>query len=157
MTDREISDRTGVIAPPVRIFLGFLILGLVIDFMWPAWVLGIRLRVVAGLVFIPAGGALAAWSFATLRAHGTTGNPGGGVSAMVRDGPFQFTRNPIYVAMILLYLGAALTLGGLATLLTLVPVFVIMHVGVVLREEAYLERKFGADYADYKAAVRRWV
>ena len=73
------------------------------------------------------------------------------------DGVYRFTRNPMYLAMALLYLGAALATDSTLTRALLPPLFASVQVGVVSREERYLERKFGDDYRRYRAAVRRWL
>mgnify|MGYP003637185797 CR=1 FL=1 len=72
-------------------------------------------------------------------------------------GLFAFSRNPMYVAMVVLLFGLAFA-GNTLWILTATVGFVgVMHYGVILREEAYLERLFGATYADYRARVRRWI
>jgi protein-S-isoprenylcysteine O-methyltransferase Ste14 len=75
----------------------------------------------------------------------------------VTDGPFRYTRNPIYVALTLFYLGIGVVLNALWVLLLIVPLIVVMQLGVITREERYLERKFGDEYLRYKARVRRWL
>lgn len=78
-------------------------------------------------------------------------------TAIVTDGLFRFSRNPIYVSDLLLYVGLSLALNTWWAL-ALTPVLVlIMNVGVIAREEAYLERKFGNEYLRYKQQVRRWL
>jgi protein-S-isoprenylcysteine O-methyltransferase Ste14 len=78
-------------------------------------------------------------------------------TAIVTKGPFRYSRNPLYVSLTLLYLGVALIINVLWIVLLVVPVLVVMQRGVIGREEAYLERKFGEKYLSYKARVRRWV
>ena len=78
-------------------------------------------------------------------------------AAIVVRGPFRFSRNPIYLAMLLLQLGVgiwanSLWFFGLASLFVM-----FLWWGVISREERYLERKFGAEYVSYKAGVRRWL
>ncbi len=73
------------------------------------------------------------------------------------DGVYGYTRNPMYVAMALFYGAIAVAVDSLITLLFLVPLLIVVHYGVVLREERYLERKFGDAYRHYKSAVRRWI
>jgi protein-S-isoprenylcysteine O-methyltransferase Ste14 len=63
----------------------------------------------------------------------------------------------MYVAMALFYAAIALAADSLITLLFLVPLLIVVHHGVVLREERYLEAKFGDQYRRYKAKVRRWI
>jgi len=78
-------------------------------------------------------------------------------TTIVDTGPYRFTRNPIYLAMLLGLIGLAIALNSLWLLLTLVPFVLVIRYGVVAREEAYLERKFGEDYRRYRARVRRWL
>ena len=78
-------------------------------------------------------------------------------TTIVDTGPYRFTRNPIYLGMVLGLLGLTIALNSLWLLLTLVPFALVIRYGVVAREEAYLERKFGDDYRRYRARVRRWL
>lgn len=73
------------------------------------------------------------------------------------SGPYRFTRNPIYIGLSAVYLGIAALAGSLWIALMLVPALFILQFGVVLREEAYLERRFGDDYRAYRARVPRWI
>ena len=66
-------------------------------------------------------------------------------------------RNPVYLGMFLGQTGLAIGLNSLWVLAMLVPFYLVIRYGVVAREEAYLERKFGKTYLDYKSRVRRWV
>jgi protein-S-isoprenylcysteine O-methyltransferase Ste14 len=77
--------------------------------------------------------------------------------ALVTDGLYRFSRNPIYVALTTSYLGIAIAADSLWTAALVVPVLVVMRVGVIAREEAYLARKFPDAYPAYKARVRRWL
>jgi hypothetical protein len=74
-----------------------------------------------------------------------------------RQGPYCFTRNPIYLGMMLGLVGLAIAFDSLWLLVMLVPFFLVIRYGVVAREEAYLERKFGEVYRRYRACVRRWL
>ncbi|HWQ69571.1 MAG TPA: isoprenylcysteine carboxylmethyltransferase family protein [Patescibacteria group bacterium] len=90
------------------------------------------------------------------RAH-TPINPYKATTAVVTGGLFRFSRNPIYVSDTLIYVGLSLALNAWWAL-ALTPVVVwIMQVGVIVREEEYLERTFGEDYLRYKRQVRRWL
>jgi protein-S-isoprenylcysteine O-methyltransferase Ste14 len=88
---------------------------------------------------------------------GTKPEPWKPSSALVSDGVYRFTRNPMYLGMVLLYAGIALIAGGPLTAAALVPVFLIFNVYVIAREEAYLERRFGDEYAAYRSHARRWL
>jgi protein-S-isoprenylcysteine O-methyltransferase Ste14 len=72
-------------------------------------------------------------------------------------GPYQITRNPIYIGFVLAYFGLAVMLTSVWVLLLLIPVLMILQRGVVEREEDYLERQFGEAYRRYKARVPRWL
>ena len=93
-------------------------------------------------------------------ACGTAGespNPAEPTRTLVVNGPFQFTRNPLYLAMTLIYFGIALAFSSLWALVLLVGVLVIMDRSVIASEEQYLQRSFGERYMQYKARVRRWL
>ena len=90
------------------------------------------------------------------RAH-TSVDPMKPTTALVTEGAFRYSRNPIYVALTLLYVGVALLINALWILLLVVPALVVLRYGVIAREEAYLTRKFGDAYRQYTAQVRRWL
>jgi protein-S-isoprenylcysteine O-methyltransferase Ste14 len=74
-----------------------------------------------------------------------------------KDGPFQFSRNPIYLAMFVLVIGVGLTLNSFWFLYSGLVVAIMLHYGVIIPEENYLEKEFGKDYLEYKKTVRRWL
>jgi protein-S-isoprenylcysteine O-methyltransferase Ste14 len=78
-------------------------------------------------------------------------------TSIVTSGPYRFTRNPIYVGFTLMYLGLSIFANALWPVLLLPGVITMMRRGVIEREEAYLERKFGEEYLSYKERVRRWI
>lgn len=88
---------------------------------------------------------------------GTNLHPGSPAKALVVTGPFAFSRNPLYVARTLLYLGLAFAMDTLWPILALAPLLGVMHYGVIRREERYLDERFGSAYRQYQARVRRWV
>ena len=106
---------------------------------------------------IAAGIALAALAMRRFRAAGTNIPTPLPSTALVAGGPYRFSRNPIYLALTLIFLGLAAAANSLWLLLLLPAVLAVMHYGVVLREERYLGGKFGERYLDYKARVRRWL
>ncbi len=110
-----------------------------------------------GIFILVASGSFARWAFVTMRRLGTSANPRKQTVALSTAGPFAFSRNPIYLAMTGLYIGAGALLNSWWPMLLVVPLLVLMHWGVVLREERYLMAQFGDAYAAYKAAVRRWL
>lgn len=108
-----------------------------------------------GLVALAAVIAVAA-EIAFLRA-GTATLPTSPTSVIVETGVYRFTRNPMYLALTLTLIGLGLALGSAWFLLGAVVAAALVTKLAIAREEAYLERKFGAAYLAYKARVRRWL
>ncbi len=150
-------DTAGVVAPPPLIFavtfVGGWLLGRV--FPWPILPAAIALSV----AFAPglASLALAVAALREMRRARTAVSPYTPTTTLVRTGPFALSRNPLYVALILLSLGLALMVNSVWCVLMLLPAMVVLRRGVVAREEAYLERCFGEDYRLYCARTRRWL
>jgi protein-S-isoprenylcysteine O-methyltransferase Ste14 len=153
------GDTPGVIAPPPLLFFGALALGAAVDF-WllrvptglPAW-----LRYVLGAVLGAAAAGLAVGALARFRRSGTAVEPWRPSTSLVTDGVYRFSRNPIYLGMALLYVGSALAVDSGVALALLLPLLALVQVGVIRREERYLEGKFGDAYRRYRASVRRWL
>ena len=150
-------DRPGVLVLPPLLYLAALVVGLALQAVSPMtlplpavvrWVGGGVL--VAGFVF----GGVARGAFARA---GTNANPMRAATAIVSSGSFRFSRNPMYVGISAVFLGIALLTRIGWLLILLPPVLAIMHWGVVLREERYLTRKFGAEYEAYRGRVRRYL
>lgn len=109
--------------------------------------------------FIVAGAVLGLglWSVLLMRRTGQSENPWKPTTEIVQSGPFAFTRNPLYLQMVLACIGFSVMLGNIWILL-LTPVCAwVLHRFAIIPEEAYLERKFGDQYRDYKRRVRRWI
>ena len=156
--DRDIA---GVVAPPPLIFLGFLVLGFVLGHVWPLAIVDgsmpPALRIALGAAVAVLSLAMGMIGFRQLRRAGTNVRPDRPTTALVRDGIYRYSRNPLYTGMALLYAGIAFAADSLWALALLVPVLLIVRYGVIAREEAYLERKFGDDYRNFAASVRRWL
>ena len=78
-------------------------------------------------------------------------------TAIITTGPYRYSRNPSYVSLTVLYLGIAIASDSVWVLAALIPTLLVMHYGVILREEHYLAEKFGEAYLQYKRSVRRWL
>ena len=100
--------------------------------------------------------ALFAWAIVTITNAGSNVPTNRATTTVVDSGPYHFTRNPIYLGMFLGLIGLAIAFDNLWLLLMLVPFVFIIRYGVVAREEAYLERKFGDIYRGY-CSLRRWL
>jgi protein-S-isoprenylcysteine O-methyltransferase Ste14 len=92
-----------------------------------------------------------------MRRAGTNVRPDRPTLVIVSDGPFRFTRNPLYLAAIGIYVSITLLVDALWPLVLLGPMLVLLVKGVVVREEQYLAAKFGDEYRNYKTRVRRWL
>jgi protein-S-isoprenylcysteine O-methyltransferase Ste14 len=154
------TENAGVIARPPLLFLAALLIGLVLDRLLrlPSPVPGIDLvHWIIGSSLILIGLALAG---AGIRNFSQAGTPVRGYKptrALVTTGIHGWTRNPIYLGMFLLYGGIGVAAQSPWTLILVLPLAITIRYGVVAREEAYLERRFGDAYRDYKARVRRWL
>lgn len=146
-----------LVRPPVALLLAF-VAGLALDWLYalPFVPAGLPSVWIGAGVFA-LGLALVVWAIAMLRAAGTPVQGYKPTAAIVDRGPYRFTRNPIYGGMFVGLTGLAVAFDTLWLLAALVVFFAIIRFGVVAREEAYLGRKLGDPYRDYKARVRRWL
>jgi len=151
------KDSPGVVAPPPIIYLCGLALAFFLDWLWPIALLPAAIQVAVGFPLIGLGFLIVALAFRRFRAVGTHIEPYKPTTAIVTDGLYGVSRNPIYVAMTGIALGIAIAADNAWVVLMLVPTLVVMRIGVIAREERYLEGKFGDDYRRYKASVRRWI
>lgn len=146
----------GLIRPPL-VYLASLVIGTLIQLAMPLAFLPRRLNVMLGALLVVVAMALFLFSAAKFRAVGTPVPARKPTTVIVRTGPYRFSRNPIYLSFSLLQLGIAIWANSVWLLATLGAAVVLVHYVVIPREEQYLERKFGAQYLDYKASVRRWL
>ena len=153
------ADTPQVIALPPLIFLGALALAALLEAALPISLPPLSSGVAYGLgaVLILCGLALLLLGARRFTAAGTNIPPTLPTTALVVTGPYRWSRNPLYLAMILVYAGIGFAALSSWVLLLAVPLILILNYGVVIREEVYLERKFGADYRAYRARVRRWI
>jgi len=98
-----------------------------------------------------------AWALWAIWTHRTTVNPYKAATNLVTGGPFSYSRNPIYVSDWFVYAGATLLLKTAWPLLLAPGVYLVMRHGVIAHEENHLAARFGAEYQEYKARVRRWL
>ena len=138
----------------VAIALGFLV-------QWVAPVqiggTGRRLALFAGCILLGIAVGLIAWTAALMSQAGTTPNPTRPTTALVIRGPFTLTRNPMYLAWELICIGVGLVANALWPIVMAVPAAFMTYRLVISKEERYLEGRFGGEYRDYKARVRRWA
>jgi len=155
--DQATDNSNALVRPPIAWALAF-VAGLAADWLYPlpfvppsipdVWV--------GGAVFAIAF-ALAIWAISTIRNAGTRVETRQPTTTIVANGPYRFTRNPIYIGMLLGQTGLAIGFNSVWLLATLVAFYFVIRYGVIAREEAYLERKFPDVYLAYKSHVRRWL
>jgi protein-S-isoprenylcysteine O-methyltransferase Ste14 len=146
----------GLIRPP-RIFLAAMVLGIVGHFFWPVPLLSPTISIAAGAMLVVAAVGLFVGATRALKAAGTPVPGNQPATAIVKDGPYRFSRNPIYLAFAVFQLGLALLVNSLSLVITLLPALGLMAFVVIPREERYLMELFPVEYAAYRASVRRWV
>jgi protein-S-isoprenylcysteine O-methyltransferase Ste14 len=152
------ADTAQVIARPPLLWGLAVVVGFALDWLMPlgfvpaavpaGWLGGAVLAIAV---------ALFAWAIATVTRAGSNVPTNKPTTSIVDTGPYRFTRNPIYLGMMLGLAGLAIAFDSFWLLLTLVPFAFVIRYGVVAREEAYLERKFGELYRRYRIRVRRWL
>lgn len=149
-------ETAGVVAFPPLIYGVTLAASIVADRMLHER----RLPPVFARLSIPFFGAAASLivpSFREFKRAGTAVDPYEETTAFVQHGPFQYTRNPIYLGLTAAYIGVALAARSTFPLAALPAILWLMNAGVIAREERYLERKFGEAYLKYKLQVPRWL
>jgi protein-S-isoprenylcysteine O-methyltransferase Ste14 len=151
------NDCPGVIALPPLIYLGFLALGLGLDGVWPVAVLPEDWQYALGATLVGLGVIVAVVAIRRFKAAGTSFRTHEPATAILNDGPYAVSRNPIYLGLTAVYIGIGIAVDAGWVLVLLGPLLLVMHFGVIVREERYLERKFGEEYLRYKASVRRWL
>lgn len=153
-------DTPGVIAPPPLIYLAFLLAGLALEFGvvrtqgldMPAslrWTV-VALLLIAGMGFVAA-------ALLRFRDAGTPAPPWQPVTAFVASGIYRWSRNPMYLGMMLAYVALGIAANAPVVFWMLVPLIATIHYGVILREERYMANRFGASYLDYFHRVPRWL
>jgi len=155
MADEQ--DSPGIRVPPPLIYLLPLASGLLLDRKSRIPFLPRRVARILGWPLVGGGVALSGWAIRTMRAAETTMRPDKPVSNLIQDGPFRYTRNPLYLSDAMIYAGIAVLRNSLWAIVLLPLAVLAIQREVMGREERYLERTFGEEYLVYKARVRRWI
>lgn len=125
---------------------------------WPLdWLDTLPFRLPPGLACCGLAVALPLWAILRFRAARTHVEPHKPTTALVVEGPYRYTRNPIYLSFLLMVLGLALLLANPWALFSLPLLWAALRYWVISIEEHFLAERFGRAYLDYRAAVRRWV
>jgi protein-S-isoprenylcysteine O-methyltransferase Ste14 len=160
MADRSVpslAEHAGVKIPPPLIYVGIFVVGWLLQQLFPIPALPEVLSRAGGALFVGAGVGLCIWSIALFRQAQTSLVPIKSSTALVITGPYRLTRNPMYLGLLLVYMGVALWSQVLWALLLAPGVIIVIQHQVIVREERYLEGTFGAAYLGYRRRVRRWL
>ncbi|HVU52569.1 MAG TPA: isoprenylcysteine carboxylmethyltransferase family protein [Polyangia bacterium] len=145
--------------PPPLVFVAGTAVGVALQHLaWPLRAGGARwLGATVGAAVGGAGAALIAWAMGFFKRTGQDPRPWKPSPSMIVDGPYRRTRNPMYVGMTLLQLGAGFALNDLWISLLAGASLYVVHRLAVLPEEAYLTARFGDAYRAYRGSVRRYL
>ena len=151
-------EHANVVAPPPLLTAPFLVAGVLLRLwiplrLFPDALIGHA----AGWPLILASVALMVWSVRTMTRQRESPDVYRPTNKLTTSGSFAFSRNPIYLAFILAHLGAGLAVNTLWHVILLPAPLALLHYGVIAREERYLSRRFGDEYQQYRARVRRWL
>lgn len=159
MTRATPRRHPGVHVPPPIIYAAGFLAGWLLQRWRP-------LPITAGTSFVREAAALACfvvwmalmfWAMATFRRARTAILPIRPASRIVTGGPYRFTRNPMYLSLVMLYLGLTLAINSIWPALLLPLVVLVIDRAVIQREERYLGEAFPGDYSTYRQRVRRWL
>jgi protein-S-isoprenylcysteine O-methyltransferase Ste14 len=154
----DTADTANVIVRPPIAWVLAVLAGLALNWLMPLPFLPavVSSGWLGAIVFVLAL-VLVAWAITTMTRAGSNVPTNLPSTTIVEAGPYRVTRNPIYLGMVLGLIGLAIAFNSLWLLMALVPFALVIRYGVITREEAYLDRKFGDVYRRYRARVRRWL
>ncbi len=155
--DQVSEDNAGVKIPPPLIWVGLLVIGLAIDSPWFRLQTTSAVELIIGALVFCLGACVAAASVPRHKKGGSNIEPWKPTTTIFTDGIYGYSRNPIYLAMLIGFAGIAIAAGSLAAFPLLIIFWAILQFYVIAREERYLESKFGQEYIDYRNKVRRWI
>ncbi|HJZ87710.1 MAG TPA: isoprenylcysteine carboxylmethyltransferase family protein [Polyangia bacterium] len=144
--------------PPPVVFLGFLLLGAFVHYLVPLrFPLAGSIRLGAGALLVVVAIVLFLTAMRLFRATGQHPRPWLPTPSLIVEGPYRFSRNPLYLALTLVQIGVGLLLDDVWILALSAASLAVVHFIAVLPEEAYLLDKFGEPYRKYMASVRRYL
>jgi len=159
MSESENGDGAAVRFPPPFVYFIALALGVVAHL----WFVPLSIPLVNGVrygaavLLLGSGTALMLSAFGLFRRTGQDAKPWESTPEIISTGIYRFTRNPMYVSMGALQAGIGVALGNAWVVLLVPVVWAVIYAIAIRHEEAYLEKKFGSVYLDYKKSVRRWI
>ena len=150
-------DSPGIPVPPPLLFVTALAAGVLIDGNVLRWRHVMHVSQWAGVAVALTGLVLIGVTLALFRRHRTRPEPWEPASALIEAGPYRISRNPMYLGMAVAAAGIAIFFESIAAFVLLAGVVIVIDRWVIAREEAYLARRFGDEFAAYRKRVRRWL
>lgn len=157
--DAQNSDRKGAAVkfPPPAIFAGLILIGAALQSRWPVR-LGIPESLeIVGYLLVLVGVAIAIVVSGYFKRAGTAIEPWKPTTAIVTTGIYAWSRNPIYAGFCLINIGIGVANNNFWIFISFIPAALLLYHVAIVKEEAYLEKKFGDEYLAYKKKVRRWI
>ena len=157
--NKQDRDRPAIMAPPPLLMGLCVAAGLIAAHFWPLPIThdAVLARVASCIVLALIAGGLIFSGSRELIKHYEHPSPYRPTGAIVESGIYRFTRNPLYLGLLLVALAVGIGANDAWVLLSVVPLFLLLHFGVVRAEERYLSAKFGSRYDDYRRSVRGWL
>jgi protein-S-isoprenylcysteine O-methyltransferase Ste14 len=151
------DDYPNVLAPPPLIAFMIIFAGGVAGLIKSLHFINGNARFITGGALVVVSFVIGYTAFVKMKNSGTNVDVRKPATMVLTDGIYAYSRNPMYIGLIVFLIAASILLNNL-WILILTPVFIaVMWKGVIDREERYLEEKFGSEYTDYKKRVRRWL
>ena len=153
-------DNAQVRFPPPLVYVLPLAVTPFLDSRWQLPIFGAQWHAagnVAGVILVFVGILVMLSALIRFRRAGTSPVPVRPVTALVFTGPYRFTRNPMYLGWMVVYLGGIVLLRSWWAVVFLPLVWWVMNAYVIAREERYLDATFGEPYRSYRTQVRRWL
>jgi protein-S-isoprenylcysteine O-methyltransferase Ste14 len=152
------KDHARVYLPPPLIYAAVFFLSILIQkfIVLPKELFELTVTKILGWLFI-AGQIISVMAYMEFHKAKTTASTMRPVTSLQTKGLYTVSRNPMYIGLLLTYIGIALLVGNWWTIILIPLLIIIMNLYVIQREENYLERTFGKEYLDYKKRVRRWI
>ena len=145
------------IAPPAFILLFAVLIGLLINWLYPIKILSNSLAIGIGILLFLLAGPIAFLTFRSYSNKETTFLFTEPSTTIVTNGPNRFSRNPGYLSLIMLFSSLSFLANSIWSMGMIIPAALVIHYGIVRREERYLEDIFSGAYLKYKNSVRRWL
>ena len=159
LMENDSKDFAGIRIPPPLYFFACLGIGLLLEHLFPIHLVSLSLipRAIVGCTFSLISLYFAVGGFITLIKNKTPFDTAKSTTKIVISGAYRFSRNPLYLSLLLLLFGIAFFMLSLWLFFTVPILFILFLFNAVKPEESYLSQKFGKEYLDYSAKVRRWI